>query len=88
MTRPSRATVVWAGLVLATGLTLWLYRGHPFASWSPRLAPAAAITIAAVKAWFIGLDFMELRGAALGLRLAFQGWLLATTTALIALILI
>ena len=88
MTGPARVTFVWTGLVVATGITFWLGAAHPFASLSPRLGPALAIAIATAKAWFIGLDFMELRGAAIGLRLAFQGWLLAVAATLITLTLI
>lgn len=88
MTGSARVTYVWAGLVMATGLTFWLGVAHPFAVWSPDLGPVLAMVIAAGKAWFIGLDFMEIRGAAPGLRLAFQGWLLAVTVTLVTLILI
>jgi len=88
MTESARVTYVWAGLVMATGITVWLGVAHPFAASSPRLVPALAIVIASGKAWFIGLDFMEIRGAAPGLRLAFQGWLLTVTATLVTLILI
>lgn len=88
MTGSARVTYVWAGLVIATGITVWLGVALPFTAWSPRLGPALVMVIAAGKAWFIGLDFMEIRGAAPGLRLAFQGWLLTVAATLVTLILI
>jgi hypothetical protein len=72
---PRRATVVWIALVLATCATWWLGTDHPFADASVRLAGAVAIVIAFAKAWLVGQDFMELRGAARPLRLALAVWL-------------
>jgi hypothetical protein len=71
---PRRATLVWIGLVLATVLTFWLGTDHPFAAKSVRLASSIAIAIGVGKAAFIGLEFMELRHAPRGLRLAFLTW--------------
>ncbi|MFE6926111.1 cytochrome C oxidase subunit IV family protein [Nocardia sp. NPDC057663] len=71
---PRRATWVWIGLVLATCTTWWLGGSHPFASGNVRFASAAAIAIAFAKAYFIGIEFMELRSAPKTLRRAFEAW--------------
>lgn len=71
---PARATVVWIGLVLATMLTFWLGTDHPFATTSVGLAASIAIVVGIGKAALIGLEFMELRHAPRGLRLAFLTW--------------
>lgn len=46
-------------------------------------ATAAILIIAAVKIRFVGLDYMELRHAPWPLRLAFEGWVVAITLALL-----
>ncbi len=48
-------------------------------------ASVAMLVIALVKARFVFLDFMELRGAPLPLRLAFEAWAVLVCIALIAL---
>jgi hypothetical protein len=75
-TLPSRVTVVWVGLMLATCATWWLGTGHPIAHQFARVAVVLTISIAFGKIYFIGLEFMELRAAPSGLRLAFTAWVL------------
>ncbi len=74
-----RATKVWLGLMVLTVLTTWVLSKE-------LVSPAATVTgtfvIAAVKVRFVMLDFMELRGAPVGVRMVFQGWS-AVVTALI-----
>jgi hypothetical protein len=82
---PVRTTVIWVGLVLATCLTLWLGSGHATAQQGMRLAVAFAIPVAFLKIYFIGSEFMELRGAPPLLRGAFIAWVVvvgASATAL------
>lgn len=68
-----RATVVWAALVAATVLS-WIL-GTPAGN-GVQAATAGALAIAFVKVRYVGLDFMELRGAAAALRVAFEAWVL------------
>lgn len=72
---PLRTTVIWVGLMVATGLTLWLGASRP-------TIVAVAIPIAFLKIYFIGGEFMELRSAPAGLRAIFAAWVIgaATTT--------
>jgi hypothetical protein len=55
---------------------------------SARFGTAAVITIAAVKARFVGLDFMELRGAPVLMRVAFEAWCIILCVALVGLYLV
>lgn len=70
-----RPTAVAAGLVLATLLTWWLGTNHPYSETSARVASALAIAVAMGKVHYVAMDFMELRTAALPLRVAFFSWL-------------
>ncbi len=63
--------LVWGALIAATCV-----------SWS---LGAAALVIAFVKVRFIGLEFMELRGASAILRGLFEGWVILVGAALLAL---
>ena len=74
------ATLVWLGLTLATILTLWLSENELRA---PRIAVTGAVLIAAVKVRLVFLYFMELRQAPWGLRLIFEVWVVACTTAIL-----
>ncbi len=67
----SRLTIVWAALVAATCV-----------SWS---VGAAALAIAFVKVRYIGLEFMELRGADAVLRGLFEAYVLVVGATLLAL---
>ena len=68
-----RITAIWLLLIAATGLS-W-ESAHGF-SWGDggRITPVAVMIVAFIKVRFVGLDFMELRGAPLPLRLLFEAW--------------
>lgn len=80
----SRPVAIWLLLVAATLFSLSL-----FAAFSPyhgaHYVSYAVLSIAFIKARFIGLDFMELRSAPRPLRLAFEVWLLVVAGTLMAL---
>ncbi|AMZ71289.1 MULTISPECIES: cytochrome C oxidase subunit IV family protein [Pseudomonas] len=78
-------TIVWLSLVLATCATWWLSTSHPFSATSEHLASSIAIAIAFIKVYYIGMDFMELRGAPRVLRRIFMAWIGLTGGAAIAL---
>ncbi|QTI69059.1 cytochrome C oxidase subunit IV family protein [Gordonia polyisoprenivorans] len=73
---PRRVFIVWVSLVALTCATLWLGIDHPLASVSVRLASSIAILLAFVKAWFIGMDFMEIRDAPAPLKVVFNAWIM------------
>lgn len=77
-----RSTVVWVALVLAT-LVSWVL-GTP-AGEGVHAATAGALAIAFLKVRYVGLDFMELRGAAALLRAAFEAWVLLVGGTVVAL---
>ncbi|MCC6296345.1 MAG: cytochrome C oxidase subunit IV family protein [Pseudomonadales bacterium] len=79
-----RITLIWLLLMLATLLSWQL--GHGAAPGTQRGGASIAILlIALVKARFVFLEFMELRGAPWPLRLAFEAWAVLVGVALIAL---
>ncbi|TXI47437.1 MAG: hypothetical protein E6Q57_09195 [Mycobacterium sp.] len=71
-----RATKVWLGLIVLTVLTTWVLSKDVV---SPAVAVTGTFLIAAVKVRFVMLDFMELRGAPVGVRMVFQGWIVIVT---------
>jgi hypothetical protein len=71
---PSRVTVVFAGLVVATCITWWLGSASSLTGGALGLAAILTILIAFAKIYFIGRDFMELRDAPLVLRTVFTLW--------------
>lgn len=71
------ATAVWLVLVLATGFSWALGTDHGFGSDGQTAASVVILVVAFVKVRFIGLFFMELRGAPLVLRMLFEGYCLA-----------
>lgn len=85
---PRRAVVVWAVLVVITGVTFWLGADHPLAAVSVRLGSALAIVLAFVKVWFVGMDFMEIRHAPTALKVVFHIWLAVIGGGLLALYLL
>ena len=90
MTTPaSRLVTIWAGLVVATVVS-WLLGAEHAADdvLSGEGVAAAIIAITAVKVWYVGLDFMELRESARWLRRLFTAWLAVTSLALGALLLL
>jgi hypothetical protein len=66
-----RATAVWVLLAAATCLPLALGAAH-----GAQTATALALVIAFAKVRYIGLEFMELRGAHTLLRGLFEAWVL------------
>lgn len=71
---PPRTTAIWLILVLASFLTWWLGTDDYEDRSGDRLAVAAVIVIAFLKAYLIGMEFMEVRGAPAVLRALFTGW--------------
>jgi hypothetical protein len=71
-----RATMVWVGLMAATVVTTW---GLSKDSFSPVVTVVGTFVIAALKVRYVILDFMELRGAPRGVRIAFEAWPVAVT---------
>ena len=88
-TSTPRLVAIWAGLVAATVVS-WLLGAEHAADglFSGEVVAALIIAITAVKVWYVGLDFMELRASAPWLRWLFAGWLAATSLALGALLIL
>lgn len=79
--RLSSAGGTW---LLLVGLTLLSYLSWLDAGWiDPRVAGSIVIVIALVKAWLIGMRFMELDHAVQPLRLAYAGWVLVVGVVLL-----
>lgn len=77
----SRAGVSWLLMVLATATSFGLGLEH-----APGASVAVAIfALAVIKVRLIGLDFMELRHAARGLRVVFEVYCVALWAVLSAL---
>ncbi|GAA1750565.1 cytochrome C oxidase subunit IV family protein [Aeromicrobium alkaliterrae] len=82
-TSPTRLVTIWAGLVAATVLSWLLGVEHAADDVFSREAVAALlVAITAVKVWYVGLDFMEVRESAPWLRWLFTAWLAATSLTL------
>jgi heme/copper-type cytochrome/quinol oxidase subunit 4 len=65
-------TLVWALLMAATGVSMWVAVEQGV---SVRTAATAIVmSVALVKAYLVGMYFMELRHAPWPLRAAFQAW--------------
>ena len=80
----SRVTVIWVGLLVATGLS-WQF-GHGFGFGEKfHYATAAILIVTFVKIRFVFLDFMELRTAPRPLRIAFEVWAVSICVTLIGL---
>ena len=88
-TSTTRLATIWAGLVAATVLS-WLLGVEHAADdvLSGDGVAAAIVAITAVKVWYVGLDFMELRESAPWLRWLFTGWLAATSLTMGALLVV
>ena len=80
----SRATAIWVGLLVATGLSWQFGHGFGFGEKS-HYATAAILIITFVKIRFVFLDFMELRTAPWPLRMAFEVWAVSVCVVLIGL---
>lgn len=68
----NRLTLIWVLLVAATALS-WAM-GHRLGLQDREIASIAIIGIAVLKARYVILDFMELRGASLVPRLVAEAW--------------
>lgn len=66
-----RVTLVWIGLVAATCMSTW---GLSKDAFSPAVAVVGIFLLAGLKVRYVMLDFMELRDAPRGPRVAFQLW--------------
>lgn len=66
-----RLLLVWAGLVVATLVSYLVGHDH---SAIGEVGVVVALLIAFLKVRFVGLDFMELKGAPPVLRIAFEAW--------------
>ena len=75
-----RTTVVWAALAAVTFLPLALGAAR-----GVQAATALALVIAFAKVRYIGLEFMELRGAHSLLRGLFEAWVLLVGATVLAL---
>ena len=65
-------TVIWLLLMAATGLSMWVAVDHGVDAY--RVATAVVMSVALVKAYLVGMYFMELRHAPWPLRGVFQAW--------------
>lgn len=81
-----RATVIFALLVLLTGISFWLTIGHGGASLhqSGSVIWTLVIGVASLKVRWVMLDFMELRSAPIKLRLLCESWVIGVGAFLIA----
>jgi hypothetical protein len=82
----SRTTLIWLLLVAATTLS-WKI-GHGMGASEVKVISAVIIIIAFVKVRFVVFEFMEMRGAPAWMRRAGNGWIMLTTSLLIARVLI
>jgi Prokaryotic Cytochrome C oxidase subunit IV len=71
---PARTTAIWLILVAASFLTWWLGTNDSRDQLADRIMIAVVVVIAFLKAYFIGMEFMEVRGAPAVLRGLFAGW--------------
>jgi len=68
----NRAGASWLVLIVATLISYALGADHGSGS----VMVVVVLAIAAIKIRLVGLDFMELRGAPIPLRIAFEGYCL------------
>jgi hypothetical protein len=71
---PARTTAIWLILILASFLTWWLGTNDSRDQLSDRVMIAAVVVIAFLKAYLVGMEFMEVRGAPAVLRGLLTGW--------------
>ncbi len=77
-----RVTLVWLGLLAATVVS-WEF-GHVSLWGDTRNAGVVILAIAFVKIRFVILDFMELRHAPIGMRMAGEAWVIGLGGVLMA----
>ena len=71
---PARTTAIWLILILASFLTWWLGTNDSRDQLSDRVMIATVVVIAFLKAYLVGMEFMEVRGAPAVLRGLLTGW--------------
>lgn len=81
---PDVVTAVWGFLVVASLLTFWIGSSPEL---NPRIVIAGMLLIAFVKAWFVGVYFMETRKASRKLTRAFTVWLTISSVGTLSIVL-
>jgi Prokaryotic Cytochrome C oxidase subunit IV len=71
---PARTSAIWLILILASFLTWWLGTNDSRDQLSDRVMIVAVVVIAFLKAYLVGMEFMEVRGAPALLRGLLTGW--------------
>ena len=74
------APAVWLGLVAIACVSWWLGTDHVAGA---KAAAIILMALAFIKVRFVGMYFMELRGAPLALKLIFQAWCLVVCCAVV-----
>lgn len=77
-----RLLLAWIGVVVLSVVSF----GAPGIDADLATLTALVVVVAGIKAAAIGLEFMELRHARRALRIAYLGWALAMTVALVLLL--
>lgn len=84
----SRATAIWLLLVLATAASWWLgVHSVPGLEKHGGAVGATVMAIALVKVRFVAMDFMEVRGAPIALRIILELYIITVLTMLVTLLL-
>lgn len=81
----NRVTPIWLLLVAATGLSWWMGSDGGATDADVRLVSSALIAVAFIKVRFVLRYFMEVRTAALPLKLLADAWVLIVCGAVLAL---
>lgn len=81
---PDVSTAVWGFLVIASLVTFWLGSSPEL---NPRSVVAGILFLAFVKAWFVGVYFMETRRAIPALARAFTIWLTVSSVGTLTIVL-
>lgn len=82
----SRETLVWLVLMFITGVSWLLGANHNLIGGDSRYGALVLMLLAFFKVRLVIMNFMEIRHANLGLRLACEAWVLASGLAVIAMI--
>lgn len=81
-----RVSIVWTALILATVLSWWSGTDHGIDD--RELASVLVLIVAFIKIRLIGLHFMDLRDAPLGLRGIFEAWCLVVCSGVLTVYLV
>ena len=82
--RPERRLVLRWLLLVALTLTSWESINHVGWLTDARLPATAAIVLAFIKVRIVVLDFMEVRHAPIGLRVALETWVIVACGSILA----